>query len=75
MSEKPIKIETNIPIPGPAQKTTKYLYLVEKMNIGDSILINFKEAASVRNCFWRVFGRGSFTGRQIGEEYRIWRTK
>ena len=73
-----IKIEKNIPIPKKYRSNTKYGKTINKMEVGDSITVEGKNAKS---CFYTAIRKQGYKAatRKVSSEgygiYRIWRTE
>lgn len=72
MQENTYVIEKNIPVP-PRHNSTQPFQILDKMQVGDSILFNFKEWKRARN---QAYSRKPkcFTFRRDKNGYRCWRT-
>lgn len=77
-----IKIQKGVPLPvknmGDNNKTVKYRPIIEKMGVGDSIVLLNKEYYDFHNAtrFDQRFKDRKFTSRKVSETHkRIWRIK
>lgn len=78
------KIEKNIPAPAMMSSArgrlkSKLRITVEKMRIGDSLLLNGEDVSRVENMAWsirRVKPNFSVVRRKVNaDQYRVWRIK
>ncbi len=63
------KIEKNIPIKG-TKRPSKYPF--DKMQVGDSFLVDNEKAGSIRSLIYRVGGK-KFRTRSVKGGIRVWR--
>lgn len=66
-----MKIDKDVPIPSRGKSELRKL--LEKMEVGDSVLTDGRSYA--RNTAHRVLGTGCYTIRKEEQGYRIWRIK
>ena len=67
-----IQIDKGIPVPQKQARFHKAYDLYQKMEVGDSILVdNWSEARSIRKAILKLHNK-SCTVRKEGDEYRVW---
>lgn len=73
-----MKIDKNIPIPTTHHSNSKYAIVIDKMEVGDSVLV---ETVTARNSFYQGMKRRGYkaVSRKVTDQgydvYRIWRAE
>jgi len=81
MATEILTIETNVPVPDSLQgryfknKTSPYRDLAEKMNFGDCVTVNFKQARLLSGYLRKIEGAKAVQRKLENGMLRVWKLK